>query len=1512
MPHKQIKYKPIGMNRDLSISAANPKYAHTITNMRIINNEETGDLSLTNERGTEFITSDSGIILGSVSTIDKQVLFCTNPTQGYPDSIYLFNGTELTKLYWGNLGFSIDHPIEGLYSYDNNLNEKIYWTDGLNQPRVINLKGEIGLNIESNTQFDFVSPIDKPFVIDITKNYTGGTLSPGVIQYVFTYIGNHGQESNIFHTTPLWYVSHNDRGASAEEVVPNSFKIQIQNNSLNKERVAVYSIQRTSLNTTPLIRRVGILDIEAGEESSIIDKGQGESLEASSLYYIGGENIICGTLNQKDGTLFLGDITLDQPFIEGINNAQFRECADKINISYKQIKISNEDSVYPYKNQLDDNSYGIKTFKYLEYYRLGVQLQHKTGKWSNPIFITDYYITGKIDDGNNFYDNTGKDTYIKVPKLTLDLHETEIINYINNLLRQGYINIRPVIVYPDLNDRESICQGVLCPTVFNLKERYDGTTFSQASWFFRPNIPTDITTGEDDYVPFDKSATDEYTYSRSGLVANDDNLLLPDTGNIGQEWQRLRGIINRGAWAEFRHLSPIPGNDKRNAEIQCIFQPLQILKNSDTPSSPDTKTIVDENSECYYVDQSIVTMHSPDIEFDQALQNIDLKDTKLRIVGLVPITSNISDIDIKTSSHTGNVGSTRGSGFYHTTFESTNDFQNIKAKWEPHWGYRMMLSGFFWYDYKYVNTDSDDIPQYGGYETGKQYNIDSDIEFPFAVYPWHRNGSLNNMRTPINGFRSSMLKTKRMSNLRYSYRTAYFNENSIKSEGNWSPNTAYPEFIFTIPILQYDLSDAQIFNSKENQILKLNKQHDSLEDIIYRGNIDSVVVPSLQGEYRISDLPNNMISKYDKNIGYPIIYGDKLFESDNYNKQDTFRAPYYYFAYTDKDTHRIVYASPNQLNTGIDPVQLKYKSSPHLVLPLKYHGTGNMRILPTIKEKANSGYQNINGYKKTVTTKEFWLWDEKNKLNTDVIQMSILSMTGDLLYPEQTLGYGWLWLGELYRENVEQRFGGTSPDALANNNWQVAGETVSLQNISGEHVVLEWVEGDTFYQRYDCLKTYPYSSEDQNQNTEILSFMCETRINLDGRYDRNRGLDSNLTVSPTNFNLLNDAYSQSNNYFNYSILKKEQFDISRFPNQITWTKTKQQGQEIDNWTNITLASTIDLDGDKGKITSIQKLNNNIIVFQDKGVSQLLYNEKVHVNTQDGVPIEIANSGKVDGYRVLSDIYGCANKWSIQNTKKGLYFIDDYNKDIVFFNGQFKSLSREKGFNSWISNYINSTSQAFTQTTPSEFGNIITHYDKVTDDIYFVTANEALNYSEVLDEFQAFLSYGSTCSLFNLKGQSYLVSNIYDFSENSYHYEIYEMYKGDYNYLLNTQCAYGIELLVNPEPTEDKVFNTIEFRADSWERGNELSDNTFNRLDVETEHQRGTSSLEYKKGYPSTLKRKFRIWRANIPRDTSYTTLSSYPTSRNRIRNTWAKVGLWKFNSDKEKTVLHDIQVSYFV
>ena len=46
---------------------------------------------------------------------------------------------------------------------------------------------------------------------------------------------------------------------------------------------------------------------------------------------------------------------------------------------------------------------------------------------------------------------------------------------------------------------------------------------------------------------------------------------------------------------------------------------------------------------------------------------------------------------------------------------------------------------------------------------------------------------------------------------------------------------------------------------------------------------------------------------------------------------------------------------------------------------------------------------------------------------------------------------------------------------------------------------------------------------------------------------------------------------------------------------------------------------------KRKANEARLVNCSLYCFQDSGVSRLLYNSRVQVNTSDGVPIEIANS-----------------------------------------------------------------------------------------------------------------------------------------------------------------------------------------------------------------------------------------------------------------------------------------------
>jgi len=96
-----------------------------------------------------------------------------------------------------------------------------------------------------------------------------------------------------------------------------------------------------------------------------------------------------------------------------------------------------------------------------------------------------------------------------------------------------------------------------------------------------------------------------------------------------------------------------------------------------------------------------------------------------------------------------------------------------------------------------------------------------------------------------------------------------------------------------------------------------------------------------------------------------------------------------------------------------------------------------------------------------------------------------------------------LYMAELYREALpESDFGGKTEVAIQSNLWIPAGEPVRLD---ADTVTVYWDYGDTWFQRYDCLKTYPYTEEDRNSIVEIGSFMVESHCNLDGRYDKNRG-----------------------------------------------------------------------------------------------------------------------------------------------------------------------------------------------------------------------------------------------------------------------------------------------------------------------------------------------------------------------------------------------------------------------
>ena len=113
-----------------------------------------------------------------------------------------------------------------------------------------------------------------------------------------------------------------------------------------------------------------------------IDDGlHGDIIDPTELLYVGGEEVVFGTMAQKDNTLFLGDIEIKRKTLDSTIRNYFKGKNITFSIYNKSISTPEAKGYYPYSNQLKMNSYQFKTFKYLEYYRLGIQAQHYTGKW---------------------------------------------------------------------------------------------------------------------------------------------------------------------------------------------------------------------------------------------------------------------------------------------------------------------------------------------------------------------------------------------------------------------------------------------------------------------------------------------------------------------------------------------------------------------------------------------------------------------------------------------------------------------------------------------------------------------------------------------------------------------------------------------------------------------------------------------------------------------------------------------------------------------------------------------------------------------------------------------------------------------------------------------------------------------------------------------------------------------------------------------------------------------------
>ena len=233
------------------------------------------------------------------------------------------------------------------------------------------------------------------------------------------------------------------------------------------------------------------------------------------------------------------------------------------------------------------------------------------------------------------------------------------------------------------------------------------------------------------------------------------------------------------------------------------------------------------------------------------------------------------------------------------------------------------------------------------------------------------------------------------------------------------------------------------------------------------------------------------------------------------------------------------------------------------------------------------------------------------------------------------------------------------------------------------------------------------------------------------------------------------------------------------------------------------------------------------------------------------------------------------------------------------------------------------------------------YDDVNHDVYAVQDNQALCFSELLNQFTSFYDYGD---IDLIETWDRHVFTMWDS-------RLFKMFEGNYGDLLgythdgkyySKMCPWSLTFISNGMGNNtygvDKIFTNLEFRA-SVDGDGELSGYPrkftpalpFDFLETWNEYQHGIAKLANMRGHDQfrhhttdnngTLKRKFRIWRCDIPRDNAELNTDvalgifrkTKPRRLDRMRNPWLYLKLQKNAADTmPRTEIHDIVVSYFL
>jgi hypothetical protein len=398
-----------GLNMDQSVNQI-PKGSLTYALNANMENFDANSTSYQNEPGNEFCLQfpSDYVLVGRhfIQEKNKHVFFITNPLINNSQIGYMDNNDCIYHTFISApcLNFNVNYPINKVVHKITNCTTEIYWTDGLNPRRYLDLNPEtipyiLSANSEEcnviytdqidcnqlNLQPDFSIPN-----IDVVDVVSGGNLTAGTVQFAIQYSDASGNPYTSYYSvtnpTPI---------ADTQLTTPNF------NYNVGKSVI----LEISNLDATGQFQYYNLAVIKTVNAIS--------SVELAGTYFINNsvEKLTYTGQNETNIRLTINDIFEKQPYYEiandltsaqdiliwsdltSVDRVNYQSIANKIRFQWETWRIP---ATQDYSDEL--NATNLRGYLRDEVYALEICFLLKSGKQTDG-----FHIPGRAKNSNEAF-----------------------------------------------------------------------------------------------------------------------------------------------------------------------------------------------------------------------------------------------------------------------------------------------------------------------------------------------------------------------------------------------------------------------------------------------------------------------------------------------------------------------------------------------------------------------------------------------------------------------------------------------------------------------------------------------------------------------------------------------------------------------------------------------------------------------------------------------------------------------------------------------------------------------------------------------------------------------------------------------------------------------------------------------------------------------------------------------------------------------------------------------------